>query len=189
MSASEGTSLSNARESSIEDHARATSPQSPVPKADRKKQTMAIRVLIADPDTSALATYDGHLSCEGFAVLTTTNGLDCMLLLSKFHPDVLVLEPALPWGGGDGVLSRMFLDGAVPPVPVILIVGGRDEGAVLRSLEFNVEDCLIKPVNMTRLALRIRQIIDPRGAQSLLKDPADPSVVAVAMKSAGRTVQ
>ena len=39
------------------------------------------------------------------------SGLECAARLRECVPDVLVLEPQLPWGGGEGVLAMM---GEVP---------------------------------------------------------------------------
>ena len=64
-----------------------------------------IRVLIADPDESLMAEYREH-SREGFEIVTVPNGLECVDRLREQVPDVLVLEPQLPWGGGDDGVHR-----------------------------------------------------------------------------------
>ena len=43
-----------------------------------------------------------------------------MSQLREETPDVLVLDPGLPWGGGDGVLALMREDKTVPKVPTLL---------------------------------------------------------------------
>ena len=48
------------------------------------------------------------------------NALDCVSQLREETPDVLVLDPALPWGGGDGVLALMREDKTVPKVPTLV---------------------------------------------------------------------
>jgi CheY-like chemotaxis protein len=65
------------------------------------------RVLIADPDSSLALLYAEVLERSGYEVKLTTSGLDCLARLRSFRPDVLVLDPNLPWGGGDGVLALM----------------------------------------------------------------------------------
>ena len=61
------------------------------------------RVLIADPDKLLLAAYSQHLTQRGASVSTARTGLECLEKLMQSVPDVLVLEPELLWGGGDGV--------------------------------------------------------------------------------------
>ena len=60
---------------------------------------------MADPDPSLPAVYREPLLREGCELRTAVNGLDCVAQLRECVPDVLVLEPQLPWGGGDGVLA------------------------------------------------------------------------------------
>ena len=52
---------------------------------------------------------------------TARDGLACVAQLREFRPAVLVLDPALPWGWGDGVLARMREEADIPTVPVILL--------------------------------------------------------------------
>ena len=78
---------------------------------------------MADPDESLQPVYREPLGQEGFDVVVARTGLECVARLRERVPDVLVLEPQLPWGGGEGVLAIM---GEVPE----LADGSRD-GAYL----------------------------------------------------------
>ena len=66
---------------------------------------------MADPDESLQPLYRERLMQEGFELATASSGLECVARLRERVPDVLVLEPQLPWGGGEGVLAMM---GEVP---------------------------------------------------------------------------
>ena len=59
-------------------------------------------VLIADQDKFLLATYSSHLRKLGAAVSTAEPGWNVWNVYVSAVPDVLVLEPGLLWGGGDG---------------------------------------------------------------------------------------
>src|SRR3954470_3018199 len=80
-----------------------------------------VRVLIADPDQLLVASYREFLAGEGFEVATAADGLDCMAKLRSFAPDVLVLEPAQLWGGGDGVLARLREEADLSPAKVLVL--------------------------------------------------------------------
>lgn len=79
------------------------------------------RVLIADPNRELVQAYDAALSRRGFDVATANDALECVSQLRKFRPQLLVLEPELPWGWGEGVLAMMDEDVDVPRVPVMLV--------------------------------------------------------------------
>jgi DNA-binding response OmpR family regulator len=119
---------------------------------------MATRVLLADSDTFLLDFYREGLQQRGFDVRQARNGLECLETLRLFVPDVLVLEPSIPWGGGDGVLALMHDDAGVPVVPVIVLTHGRDPGMLYRLAPFEVDDYQVKPLSVARLAMQIRAV-------------------------------
>jgi DNA-binding response OmpR family regulator len=121
----------------------------------------SVRVLIADPDESLQASYREALAREGFEVATATDGLDCMAKLRSFAPDVLVLEPAQLWGGGDGVLARMGEEADVPPAKVLVLSDRRDLDRLGREASLAIGEYQIKPVLPDRLVERIRRLLEP----------------------------
>jgi carbon storage regulator CsrA len=121
--------------------------------------SMSVRVLIADPDEYLFDNYRDYLEQRGCEVATATSGVECIDMLRDFVPDVLVLEPSIPWGGGDGVLAVMHEEPAVPSVPVIVLTYGRDRGVLYRLAPFKIDDYQIKPLSAKRLAQRIRSLL------------------------------
>jgi CheY-like chemotaxis protein len=119
---------------------------------------MALRVLVADPDEYLLRCYRHYLEQRGFQVMTVTNGLQCVEELRAANWDVLVMDPSLPWGGGDGVLAMMNEDPAIPFIPVIVLTNAIDRSVLYRMAPFRVEDFQTKPLSCERLAERIRGV-------------------------------
>ncbi len=109
------------------------------------------RVLIVEPDEPLLNSYRECLSRRGFKVTTATNGPDALRSLSEFAPHVLLLEPDLPNGWGDRLLSLMREEPRVPCVPVVVLTR-RDH----KAFEYPVLEYHVKPFSMTRLANAIR---------------------------------
>ena len=121
----------------------------------------SVRVLISDPDESLRESYRQFLAGEGFEVATATDGLDCMTKLRSFAPDVLVLEPAQLWGGGDGVLARMHEEADVPPAKVLILSAGGNHDRLDREVALASSEYQSKPVPPDRLAERIRRMLEP----------------------------
>jgi carbon storage regulator len=115
----------------------------------------SIRILIADRDEFLLATYREHLCRYGAIVATATTGLTCLEQLRDFLPDVLVLDPAIPWGGGDGVLALMHEEPAIRPASVLLLTHRGDRSLLYRLSSYRVDDYQAKPLNPGQLAHRI----------------------------------
>jgi len=130
-----------------------------VPSTDRATPS---RVLIAEPDECLLAEYQEYMA-DDFEVVTALNGLECVACLRDFVQDVLVLEPQLPWGGGDGVLTIMKMVAELAIIPVMILTSCRDV-VILRSVApFPISDYCVKPLTPAQLTKRIRNVLEFRG--------------------------
>ncbi len=125
---------------------------------------MRVRVLIADPEEYLLDLWRNYLERHDYEVHTAVNGLECVSKLRECGADVLVLEPAIPWGGGDGVLARMNEEPDIPRVPVIVLTYGRDQGVLYRLAPFRVRDYQRKPMPLRRLEECIRNVASSNSA-------------------------
>ena len=74
----------------------------------RSNGSTLMRVLMADPDAALPSLYREPLLREGFELVTAVSGLECVARLRERVPDVLVLEPHMPSGGGDESPQRLW---------------------------------------------------------------------------------
>ena len=123
---------------------------------------MSIRVLIGDSDQCLLDNYHEYLEQHGFEVVTATTGLKCVERLRDCTPDVLILEPSIRWGWGDGVLALMHEDPDIPLIPVIVLTYGYDHGLLYRLAPYRIDDYQIKPLSAKRLIQRIQAVLVSR---------------------------
>jgi DNA-binding response OmpR family regulator len=123
------------------------------------KGSRLIRVLMADPDESLASRFREPLLHEGFELIPTVSGLECIDRMREHAPELLILEPQLPWGGGEGVLAVM---GEIPwlaTVPVMVLTSCRDAHLMAAVSRFPVSDYQIKPLAPDRLAGRLRSML------------------------------
>jgi DNA-binding response OmpR family regulator len=113
------------------------------------------RIILADPDARLLATHHSFLAQHGYEVAVCSDALACLELLRSFRPDLLVLNPDLPWGQGEGVLCLMR-DGDAPTVPVVLVSDRPGPQRRFPVGRFPIRSFLPKPVAPDRLANSIR---------------------------------
>lgn len=123
------------------------------------------RVLIADPDEPLLTVYRELLRKE-FDVVTASDGLKCLARLRERAPDVLVLEPQLPWGGGDGVLAAMRDESDLANVLVMILTECRDRHVLESVAPFAISDYCVKPLSPAHLTTRIRTVLAFRPARA-----------------------
>jgi DNA-binding response OmpR family regulator len=114
---------------------------------------------MADPDESIHPVYRGPLAQEGFEVAPALSGLECVARLRECVPDVLVLDPELPWGGGEGVLAIMGEVPQLAAVPVMVLTSCRDFRLLEAVARFPVCDYQLKPLAPDQLAKRLRAIL------------------------------
>jgi CheY-like chemotaxis protein len=112
---------------------------------------MNTTVLVAESDAGLRDVYKKFLGGRDFDVQTAACGLECLEKLRQELPDVLVLDLALPWGGGDGVLAWLCEEGLQSEVAVVLMStsGGRQEAP--QSTQAPVVESLAKPFTLAAL--------------------------------------
>ena len=144
-------------------------PDLPAGDRERGDRFMAVRILLADPDEFAANTLADCLRQRGAVVTTASSGLECLERLQDFAPDVLVLEPELLWGGGDGVLTVIHEQPELRPTLVILVSYARDHGLLQRVSRFKVDDYQVKPLTATRLVNRLSRLLGSPRVQAILE--------------------
>ena len=116
---------------------------------------MSFHILIADRDEFLVASYREYFTRHGAVVTAATTGVMCVDRLRDFAPDVLVLEPTILWGGGDGVLAVMHAEPEIRPASVLLLTQGGNRSLLYRLSSFRVDDYQTKPVAPRQLLDRI----------------------------------
>ena len=151
----------------------------------RPNGSQAIRVLIADPDESLLGEYREH-SREGWEVVTAPNGLVCVERLREQVPDVLVLEPQLPWGGGDGVLAMMHEALDLGTVPVMILTSCRDP-MIWDSIScFPISEVHPKPLSPAQLVKRLHTLLEQHTVRSNFAEQNRRLESLIAKETGGR---
>lgn len=109
-----------------------------------KQYTMVPRLLIADRDARVREECRRYLRACGYAVNVAADGLQCLASLQESPPDVMVLDPEIPWGGGSGVLECLRDDFSGLAVTVLLANGGNRE-QISQPLRGMVTACVLRP--------------------------------------------
>jgi DNA-binding response OmpR family regulator len=122
-----------------------------------------MRVLIADDDEALLELLRALLWDRGHEVKTAADGLECIVELAKFTPDVLVIDRDLRWGGCDGLVEYCRDEPRLANACVIVTEDGR-----LPRLENLDAVCLRKPFGVSDLLACINDLTRSRAASTRL---------------------
>jgi DNA-binding response OmpR family regulator len=141
---------------------------------------------MADPDESLHSLYREPLLQDGFELATAVSGLECIARLRECVPDVLVLEPRLPWGGGDGVLAMMGELPELASVPVMVLTSCRDSHVMEGVSRFPISDYQVKPLAPDRLAVRLRSLLKHPRLRFTLAEQNGRLECSIARRTGGR---
>jgi DNA-binding response OmpR family regulator len=81
------------------------------------------RILVIDDDRTVLTYLTAVLGKEGYRVFTAMDALQGPMVARQSQPDLVVLDLAIPGGGGPAVLERLRRMQGMMQVPVVVYSG------------------------------------------------------------------
>ncbi len=123
------------------------------------------KILIADENAASRAALRDGLHRLGYRnVEEASNGEETLLKMSRFYPDVVLMEVWLSKLDGIGVLrSSHNLDWGHAKKPAFIVMSSvSNQNVFIQATEAGAELCLIKPVNINSLAEHIQSILARR---------------------------
>jgi len=122
--------------------------------------------LVAHSDHYLLEHLVLGLEQSGFFVHYANSGINCVAKLKVIKPEVLLLDPNLLWGGGDGVLATMDSNPALAAIPVLLLVTLETNMELANSLRTTVSDVLSLPSSKEAIADRCLELAETKNRPS-----------------------
>lgn len=98
------------------------------------------------------------LSPKGFRVATASSGEEALDVLSKEHPDLVLLDILMPGMDGYEVCRRIRQDPGTAFLPVIMITASGEEQKIL-AIEAGADDFVNKPFDQAELLARVRSLV------------------------------
>jgi DNA-binding response OmpR family regulator len=114
-------------------------------------------VLIIEDDPSILSGLSDNLKCEGYDVITATDGETGYRMALDKKPDLLILDLMLPQMGGYEVCRKLRSSGVATP---IMILSARSEEANrVLGLNLGADDYVTKPFSILEVLARVRALL------------------------------
>ncbi|TYQ27474.1 response regulator transcription factor [Pseudanabaena sp. UWO310] len=115
---------------------------------------MSIKILLIEDDIKLAQFIEMELSCEGYQVSMTHNGLDGLTQARQDPPDLVVLDWMMPGLTGVEICRRLRATGS--KVPIILVTARDEISDRVAGLDAGADDYVIKPFSIEELLARIR---------------------------------
>jgi CheY-like chemotaxis protein len=138
-------------------------------------------IVFVEDDPVVLTAYRNHLEQGGFHIKPVTDGLEAMKMLSRFVPDLVILDLMLPRFNGVDVLKYIRSNSSLKAVPVITlstnsIVDATDESVLERAHKRLLKDSCTPAIMLQTVQELLTEQSVPSGAS--LAYPSDGSQLA-----------
>lgn len=114
---------------------------------------MAVRVLVVDDEADVRNAVRRGLDLLGYEIAAAPDGAEGVRKVESVHPDVVLMDLAMPVKGGLSAIQEIRTWSDVPII-VLSVMGEEDDK--VRALEAGADDYLTKPFGMQELNARIR---------------------------------
>ena len=115
------------------------------------------KVLIVDDEADLLEMVGFQFRAKGFEVQSAGNGLEALIKLKDFHPDLIILDINMPKMGGIEFYSKICGPDGKPLYPVLVLTARANIKELFTNL--NIEGFMIKPFEIDRLIEEAQLII------------------------------
>jgi DNA-binding response OmpR family regulator len=100
------------------------------------------KILVAEDDINFSDILQREFTSEGFIVVAARDGKECLDLLEKEKPDLIVLDILMPRMDGLETAKRIKESGV--DVPIIFLTNVKDIDSMSRALEITESDYFVK---------------------------------------------
>ena len=129
--------------------------------------TQAKKLLVVDDDPELRQLLAGYLNKHGYDTLLASDACELESQISRFAPDLVVLDRMMP--GRDGMVACRDLRESGEDVPVVLLTGKDEPVDRIMGLESGADDYLGKPFDPRELLARIEAVLRRKAGPSALR--------------------
>lgn len=129
-------------------------------------------ILVVDDEPINLHFMSSALKGE-YDIVTASNGHDAISQIKVLMPDLVLLDVMMPDIDGFEVCIIIKSDKSFADIPIIFLTALETHDGQLRGLNFGGIDYLTKPVDLELLKLRVRNHIESKQRNDLVKEQRD----------------
>ncbi|MFB0515286.1 MAG: HD domain-containing phosphohydrolase, partial [Candidatus Neomarinimicrobiota bacterium] len=95
----------------------------------------------------------------GYITITSENGRQGLEKINAMLPDLILTDVNMPGMDGYELCKAVKENPATEDIPIILVTAQDDRQSLVRGLSIGADDFLIKPVNLSELQARVRNLL------------------------------
>ncbi len=117
------------------------------------------RLLLVEDDPALAELLEFRFKGEGYAVTSTPDGDEALLLAQEEVPDLVVLDWMIEGTSGIEVCRRLRRARETAHVPIVMLTARGAEDDKIRGLETGADDFVTKPFSPRELIARVNAIM------------------------------
>ncbi len=119
------------------------------------------KILVVDDEALNIELMEGVFS-KDYEVIKASNGIGASIMVEKTLPDLIILDVMMPNMNGYAFCRQIKSDIKTRTIPVLMITALREEKDKLDAIESGADDFLSKPVDINKLRLRVKSLLETR---------------------------
>jgi DNA-binding response OmpR family regulator len=127
-----------------------------------------MKILIVDDEPLNIGVLANALK-GSYEICTAEDGYEALRMVKEESPDLMLLDIMMPELDGLQVCRLLRADGAYADMPIIFVTAMDSMEGEMQGLELGAVDYITKPVNLKLAKLRIRNQIELKRQQNLVK--------------------
>jgi CheY-like chemotaxis protein len=108
------------------------------------------RVIVCEDEKFIRWALAEHLRSSGYTVDEAENGIECLELVAKAVPDLILLDLRMPKMDGTATLKKLRAQGI--NIPVFILSGFGVPGATKEAEELGAQGFIAKPYHLSEIS-------------------------------------
>ncbi|WP_320044435.1 response regulator [uncultured Desulfobacter sp.] len=125
-------------------------------------------ILIVDDDPLNVKLLKAKLTSDAFSTIEAYNGQECLDIVGKDPPDIILLDLMMPGIDGFEVTKILKANEKTKSIPIIHITALDSHEDKAKALAVGADEFLNKPINTKELMMRVRSLLRLRNYQQQL---------------------
>jgi CheY-like chemotaxis protein len=126
-----------------------------------------VKILVVDDDPDIIKATKRVLESRNYQVITALNGEECLEMISKQKPDLVIMDLLMPKLDGFGVCRELRENSAYAEyadIPILIATAVREEASRRRyeletGIDLKVDDYVEKPTRPLDLLHRVEKLL------------------------------
>jgi len=119
----------------------------------------AKKILIVDDEEDIIDLLSYNLKKEDFDVYCASSGTECLSIVKKHRPDIIILDVMMPGMNGLEVCDKLKNNFKTKDIPIIMLTAKSGENDIINGLNTGADNYVIKPFSLKVLFAKINSLL------------------------------